>query len=165
MSKKTIIPFATKARGKSGAWTVHADAYPMVRSMRANGCAKASIAAALGMPASTFKDVLERDEALADAYGEGNAAMHDELVGLLMQQARDGYAPAAMFLLKSAHGYRENTPVAAPDQRTVNILIPPAATADELAKLTAAMRDITPQPATPEPAPFGRPANRKALFV
>lgn len=165
MKTKTNITLATKARGRKGAWTVHAAAYPLVRSMRANGCAMASIAAALGMPATTFKEVMERDEALAAAYGEGNAAMHDELVGLLMQQARDGYAPAAMFLLKSAHGYRENTPVAAPDQRTVNILIPPAATADELAKLTAAMRDITPQPATTEPGPFGQSANRKVLII
>ena len=144
MSEKHQSQLATKARGKSGKWTVHTTAHAVVRNMRANGCAQATIAAALGMPAATFRDVLDRDDALAEAYGEGNARMHDELIGILMQQARDGYAPAAMFLLKASHGYRENTPVQSTDKRTVNILIPPAASADELAKLTAAMKDVTP---------------------
>lgn len=143
MSKTTDTKLATKRKGR---WNVHASAYPIIRNMRSNGCARATIAAALGIPATTFGDILERDEALAEVYAEGTAAMHDELVGILMEQARKGYAPAAMFLLKASHGYRENAPVAAPDRRTVNILIPPAATAEELAKLTSAMRDVTPQP-------------------
>ncbi len=145
MTKKATFPLATKARGKNGKWTVHQAAHEVVRNLRANGCAQATIASALGMPAATFRDVLDRDEALADPYGTGTAEMHDELVNILMKQARDGYAPAAMFLLKTSHGYRENTPVVPVDARQINILIPPAATAEELAKLTGAfMRDITP---------------------
>jgi len=152
MRKKQNLPLATKARGKNGKWTVHPTAHDVVRDLRANGAAQATIAAKLGMPSSSFQGVLERNELLKDAYDEGTAEMHDELVGILMKQARDGYAPAAMFLLKASHGYRENTPIVATDKRTINILIPPAATAEELAKLTGAMRDITPTD-TDEPEP------------
>lgn len=164
MSMKQTLPLASKARGKSGKWTVHPAAHEVVRNMRANGCAKATVASALGMTVDGLDGAIERDEALAAAFAEGNALMHDELVGILMQQARDGYAPAAMFLLKASHGYRDNTPVPQTDAKTVNIVIPPAASADELAKLTAAMRDVTPQP-DPLSAPSDAPAKRQEIIL
>lgn len=139
---------AIKADNK---WAVDSAAHEIVCNMRAQGCAIATIAAKLEMPTSTFRDVMERDDDLKSAFDQGTAEMHDELVNLLMVQAREGYAPAAMFLLKASHGYRENTPVRSTDKQTVNIIIPPAATADELMKLTSVMKDITPTNPAPEP--------------
>ena len=133
---------ATKTDGR---WAVSLKAHPLVRQLRSNGCSHATIAAAIGVPPSTFRDLLDRDDDLKAAYEEGHGAMHDELVGLLMEQARSGNVASAIFLLKGSHGYRETTPVLPADKApAINITIPPAMSAADLAKLTSHLRDITP---------------------
>lgn len=142
MSKSTGKPLATKAQGR---WTVSPEAHDVVRRMRANGCANETIAAALGMPTSTFRDHVEKGGPLAEAYGEGHAAMRDELIGICMKAAREGYIPAAFFALKTMHGLRENMPVSPADKApTVNIQIPAPMTSEQIAAMTASMRDVTP---------------------
>ncbi|MEP5758062.1 MAG: hypothetical protein ABJ327_01885 [Litoreibacter sp.] len=132
---------AIKAQGR---WTISPEAHDVVRRMRANGCANETIAAALGMPTSTFRDHVEKDGPLAEAYGEGHAAMRDELIGICMKAARDGYVPAAFFALKTMHGMRENTPVSSADKApTVNISIPAPMTEEQLAAMTAQMKVVS----------------------
>lgn len=130
---------------KEGRWAVNPEAHPLVRRLRSNGCSQATIAAAIGVPPSTFRDLLDRDDDLKAAYEEGHGAMHDELVSLLMEQARSGNVASAIFLLKGSHGYREATPVQPTDKApTVNIQIPAPMTIEQIAAMTASMRDVTP---------------------
>lgn len=141
MNKEPTNPLATKAQGR---WTVSPEAHDIVRRMRANGCANETIAAALGMPTSTFRDHVEKDGPLAEAYGEGHAAMRDELIGICMKAAREGYIPAAFFALKTMHGMRENAPVSPSDKAPmVNISIPAPLTQEQLAAMTAQMKVVS----------------------
>lgn len=145
---------ATKAQGR---WTVSPEAHDVVRRLRAAGAAQATVAAAIGVPTSTFRDLLDRDDALAEAFEEGGAALETELVSLLLEQARNGYGPAAMFMLKSMRKFRENDPVQTAAKAPINIVIPPPMDADQLAKLTQSMRDVTPS----ETGAEGKPEPRK----
>jgi len=146
---QTVSSLATKTEGR---WTVSPEAHSLVRRLRSNGCSQATIAAAIGVPPSTFRDLLDRDDDLKAAYEEGHGAMHDELVSLLMEQARSGNVASAIFLLKGSHGYRETTPVQPADKATpVNIVIPPSLSPADLAKLTNQLRDITPDETDDKP--------------
>lgn len=130
-----------------------------VRVWRSNGVNQADIARQLGIGPRSFRDLLDRDEDLKDAYEAGSGQAESELVGILMRQAREGNTTAAIFLLKGAHGFREATPVAPKNDTapTVNITIPPSLSADDLSKLTASMRDVTPaDQRTDEPTPNKR---------
>ena len=147
---QTASSLATKTEGR---WTVSLEAHSLVRRLRSNGCSQATIAAAIGIPPSTFRDLLDRDDDLKAAYEEGHGAMHDELVSLLMEQARSGNVASAIFLLKGSHGYRETTPVQPADKApAISITIPPAMSASDLAKLTNQLRDVTPYNAEDKPA-------------
>jgi len=149
---QTASSLAIKTKGR---WTVGPEAHPLVRRLRSNGCSQATIAAAIGVPPSTFRDLLDRDDDLKAAYEEGHGAMHDELVGLLMEQARSGNVASAIFLLKGSHGYREHTPVQPADKPPpVNIVIPPSLSPTDLANLTSQLRNITPD--DPDNKPVAR---------
>ncbi len=154
MERESQNPLATKTQGR---WTVNPEAHDVVRRLRAAGAAQGTVAAAIGVPATTFRDILDRDDALAEAFEEGGAALETELVSLLLEQARKGYGPAAMFMLKSMRKFRENDPVQTATKAPINIVIPPAMDADQLAKLTQSMRDVTPADTGAE----GEPEPRK----
>ncbi len=145
METASANPLATQANDSpKSRWTVTEAGRAAVREMRSNGVNQAVIASALGMSASTLRDCIERDEALKQAYDAGSGEMESELVGILMGQARKGNTTAAIFLLKGACGFRENTPVAPKsDTPAINITIPPAMSAADLAALTAQMRVVS----------------------
>lgn len=120
---------------------------------RANGLSQATCAARLGISARTLRDILDRDEDVKAAYDAGTGAMQDELVGLLMQHARDGDRTSAIFLLKGACGFREVGQ--APDQApatgpSINITLQPTMPDADLQASLAAMRDVSPQSAEPD---------------
>jgi len=97
----------------------------VARRMTAEGCPLAMVGAVLGLPRRTLHDATKRQPELADAIAAGNGELEKELVNLLIEQARGGYAPAAMFLLKSKCGYRETGALDGSDTRVqVNIQIP-----------------------------------------
>jgi hypothetical protein len=58
------------------------------------------------------------------AYERGRAEMEHSLVDGLRKSAAKGYAPAAMFLLKTQFGYRENDPVIPQQQNAIIITLP-----------------------------------------
>ncbi len=113
------------------------------------GASMPGIAALLGCSAGTLRDIRERQPEVDDAVSRGLAAEEQDLVLMLRKQARDGYAPAAMFLLKTRHGYRETTPVPPSSRPTTNILVLPAPLSDaEWAAIQSGSRviDATPAP-------------------
>ncbi|MEO0566707.1 MAG: hypothetical protein AAF066_03175 [Pseudomonadota bacterium] len=124
---------------------------------RANGLSQATCAARLGIGTTTLRRIMDDDEATKAAYDEGTGSMQDELVGLLMQHARDGDRTSAIFLLKGACGFREVGPSPdAPAQQQppqINITIPPAFSQSDIAALTAQMRDVSPDDQSETPAP------------
>lgn len=126
MNTSLSKPLAYRDDAASGQpWVVTPEGHDLVRRDRSNGVAQADIARRLGMNASSFRAAMERDDDLRAAYDEGSGMMETELVGLLMQAARDGDRTSAIFLLKGACGFRENTPVAPKaDAPAINITIP-----------------------------------------
>ena len=75
------------------------------------GLQKHSIAARLGIGCHKVLDAcMAAQPEAALAFARGRAGLEGELVGSLAEQARGGYAPAAMFLLKTVFGYREQGP-------------------------------------------------------
>lgn len=130
---------------------------------RANGLSQATCASRLGISASTLRRIMDDDEDAKAAYDAGTGAMQDELVGLLMQHAREGDRTSAIFLLKGACGFREVGPTdgSSASAPTVNITLPPPMSADQMQAQLAAMRDVTPpqgeQPsAKPQPKGLNR---------
>lgn len=104
-----------------------------VRRMAAEGFPQALAASLLGVARRTFRDMLERDPELADAWSVGRGENERELVGLLMTQAREGSLTATIFALKGLHGWRDQGPAdgAATQAVQVNIAIPPPMSAEE----------------------------------
>lgn len=137
-------------------WVVTDAGRDLIRKDRSNGVAQAVVAGRLGMSGRTFRDVLDRCDATRAAYDEGTGLMETELVSLLMAQARDGNLSAQIFALKALAGKREVGP--APDapaqanQPNITIQIPPAMSPDQLAQMTANMRNVTPSEADNEAA-------------
>jgi hypothetical protein len=92
----------------------------VVRLLSAEGNDQATIAHRLGVGLSTFKEIIKRDDALAEAIAVGKAALSDELAHLLLRGAREGNIVAAIYLSKARCGWREND---APEAAKPNIVI------------------------------------------
>lgn len=112
--------------------------YSVVAQMAAGGHSQASIAARLGMHQATLSTIKQRDPRLQEALARGYGSLEDEVVSTLVQHMRDGNVSAAIFLAKGKLGMREvgptdpNTPTTAVQ---VNISVPPALSADQVASL------------------------------
>jgi hypothetical protein len=99
--------------------------------MRGEGLCIETIAARIGLAKTTYMDCSRRQPELAEALKVGMAKEHDRLVASLYRAAYGGFAPAAMFLLKCRHGYRENDVAAAPTSNVI-IHLPSAMTIEDL---------------------------------
>ena len=74
------------------------------------GLRKDSIAARLGIGCKVLDACMAAQPEAELAFTRGRSSLEGELVGSLAEKARGGYAPAAMFLLKTVFGYREQGP-------------------------------------------------------
>ena len=97
-----------------------------VRQWRKDGFTYATIASKLGLTRRTLHDVRKRQPEVEEALALGHAENEDELVGALMQRVRGAEDDrdaiiAAMFLLKSRHGYRDQGPL--DGAQTVNVQV------------------------------------------
>ena len=79
-----------------------------VERMAAAGCGQRAIATRLGIGERTLKRLIEKQDAVRDAWTAGLGAEEAHLVGNLRQLADRGNIVANLFLLKTRHGYREN---------------------------------------------------------
>lgn len=148
--------------GKGGVGRAHhavtATGIRVIEKMAANGCKLESIAAALGISHDTLQACRQRQPEVQDAIDSGRAVMHDELVDILMQQAREGAFVPAIFLLKTRFGYREGVQIegSIDVNHTGGVLVVPAEMTVEqyLAKKAAEgdLIDVTPS-GWPNPNP------------
>lgn len=109
----------------------------VARQMRAEGLSQVTIAHRFKIPKSTFYDCINRQADLKEAMEVGRAHEEDRLVMSLYRAAYSGFAPAAMFLLKTRHGYRENDSVAPPTSNVI-IHLPQSMSMDDLKRLKEA---------------------------
>jgi len=79
----------------------------IIRDMAAAGNREIDIARALGMSYDTYHRIKGEFPPAAEALEEGRGIEHQALVGSLFDAAMKGNVVAAMFLLKTRHGYRE----------------------------------------------------------
>jgi hypothetical protein len=113
--------------------------YKRITELAAKGANQSRIASVLNISPRTFKNRLKDDRLASEAYELGLAEEEFALVGLLRAKAEKGDGPAAMFLLKTRHGYRETGVTDANDSTriAVQINLPPSLSHEEFQKLVS----------------------------
>jgi hypothetical protein len=109
----------------------------VMERLAAEGNDQRSIAKALGLSQTAYRDLIERDEAAREALARGHGALSDELTHHLLTAARKGNITAAIYLTKARLGWIEGqAPDGAPKTAVqVNIQIPRAMTDAEFARV------------------------------
>ncbi len=87
-----------------------------IRRDRRNGLTLESIARRLGTTRAALARLRQRDPRIDEALAVGHSAAEEELVDIITRKARTAESDrdsliAAMFLLKSRHGYRDTGPL------------------------------------------------------
>ena len=115
-----------RAPDAKGVVTVTAAGLALIESTAREGGSQALIAGRLGIALSTLKQVMSRCEDVRVAFERGKAEDEYVLTSALRASAAAGYAPAAMFLLKTQHGYREkdDAPTASANIQIVQLPAP-----------------------------------------
>lgn len=119
----------------------------IIEAMAAKGCLLETIAKALRMSHDTLEACRRRQPEVAAALDRGRGVLHDELVSLLVQQARAGQFVPAMFLLKTRFGYKEGVQVDMNVEHGGVLVVPAEMTVEQyLAKKAADgdLIDVTP---------------------
>ncbi len=141
MTKKRTVALVTRGRGPGRPYSVTGPGREIAERMLANGCSRATVAATLGISETALADAAARDPELAAAIERGDGALETELVGHLLQHAREGNVTAAIFLLKAKRHFRDSTPVEPKtDRPNITINLPGAASPEDYAR----MIDVTP---------------------
>ena len=119
----------------------------IVEAMAAKGCLLETIAKALRMSHDTLEACRRRQPEVALALDRGRGVLHDELVSILVQQARAGQFVPAMFLLKTRFGYKEGVHVDMNVDLSGVLVVPAEMTVEQYLAMKAAegnMVDVTP---------------------
>jgi hypothetical protein len=101
-----------------------ADAAKRIEKLAKRGFQKSDVATALGVDPKTLRAWFEEDERLQIAFDKGKGHERDKLHRNLVRKAMKGDTIANLFLLKTCHGYRENSPPEAGNVTNVLINIP-----------------------------------------
>jgi hypothetical protein len=102
-----------------------------IRLLASTGFSKIGIAEHFGVSLSTLNRWLDDDDALQDAFTFGRDAERYTLHNALYRKACNGDSVAAMFLLKSRHGYREGDQQDQANKVSITFNLPGAVSADE----------------------------------
>ncbi|SNT30397.1 hypothetical protein SAMN06265795_12343 [Noviherbaspirillum humi] len=104
------------------------DAAERIRALAADGFSMRGVAAGLGVVQDTLRKWFDHDQALKEAFELGRERERHVLHNVLYRAAvEDGNLTAAMFLLKSRHGYKEGQdPSEAGGRVTINFSLPAA---------------------------------------
>jgi hypothetical protein len=140
--RKRYIALSYGPKGGSPTYSLKPAAYALVERLSREGLDLASIAAALGISVTAFKELRKRDEAAVEALDRGRAALGDELTDILLAMARKGNVTAAIWLDKTRRGVREDQPIdgarPTPDKAPViNINFPPTMEREEYLRLVS----------------------------
>jgi hypothetical protein len=103
--------------------TLTPDQVTKVRELAASGHSQVEIASAIGVDAKTFRRILKDDPRAGESFDEGRGEEEGRLVRILHKAAENGRETAAMFLLKSRHGYRDRGDDAVTGQGGVQVTI------------------------------------------
>jgi hypothetical protein len=127
----------------------------IVEALAAKGCLMETIAKALRMSHDTLEACRRRQPEVQAALDRGRGVLHDELVSILVQQARAGQFVPAMFLLKTRFGYKEGVQVDMNVEHGGVLVVPAEMTVEDwLARQQAEgnLVDVTPR-GHPNPHP------------
>ena len=103
------------------------NAVSIVREMSCRGNDQRSIAKALGVSYEVWQRWKEEYHEIKEVLDQGRAIEHDLLVGSLLESAtKQKNVTAAIFLLKTRHGYRENENLAEGPKIQINFELPGA---------------------------------------
>jgi hypothetical protein len=102
-----------------------------IRTLAATGFGKVGIAAHFGVALQTLDRWIEEDEMMRDCFAAGREDERQSLHNALYRKAMNGDGPAAMFLLKARHGYREGDQSQDANRVSITFNLPGALTANE----------------------------------
>lgn len=126
----------------------------IVEALAAKGCMLETIAKALRMSHDTLEACRRRQPEVQAALDRGRGVLHDELVSILVQQARAGQFVPAMFLLKTRFGYKEGVQVDMNVDHSGVLVVPAEMTVEQYLTKKAAEGDlIDVTPCAPETKP------------
>jgi hypothetical protein len=144
-------------------YIIGAKGLKIIEDLSAKGCHQETIAKVLRISHDTLLACRRRQPEVQAALDRGRGVLHDELVSILVQQARAGAFVPAIFLLKSVFGYKEGAPVevnldlggvlVVPADMTVEEYLARKAEAGEIDPMPP-MRDVTPAPRNLMPEPI-----------
>lgn len=106
-------PYTVRADDKLGTVSITDTGLEFIKRRASDGASQNLIAAELGLTKTTLQKLFQRDDRCRVAWEHGAAIEEMELVEILKASARKGYAVAALFLLKTRHGYQETGPAPA----------------------------------------------------
>lgn len=107
------------------------NAHARIRAWASEGASVKGIARSLGVSLETLNEWMDRFPALREAMDEGREAEHKVLHNSLFEQAKKGNITAAIFLLKTRHGYREGDQTASANKVSVTFNLPGAQSLDQ----------------------------------
>jgi hypothetical protein len=106
-----------------------------IRALSATGFSKRGIAAHFGVNEATLNRWLDDDDSLSEAFAVGRDQERFALHNVLYRKAMNGDGPAAMFLLKARHGYREGDQSDQANRVAITFNLPGAAKAEDYGKV------------------------------
>ena len=110
--------------------------YELIGRLGSRGVSEVDICKALGISFNTWSRIKEEDEKANEALETARRTEERELVGVLYEAAtNDKNLTAAMFLLKTRHGYKEGADHVNASQVNVSISVPGAMNEDEYKKM------------------------------
>jgi hypothetical protein len=105
-----------------------------ITELAERGVTETDIAKALGMSFDTWLRIKTENEEAKQALEAARAIEKDQLVGMLFDKAMKGDSTAAMFLLKTRHGYLEGKQHVNANQVNVQISVPGSMDAEQYQK-------------------------------
>lgn len=112
------------------------DTAERIRALAADGFSVIGVADHFGVGKDQLAAWMEREPALKDAFDQGREQERHALHNMLYRQAMEhGNATAAMFLLKSRHGYREGDQGDQAGRVNVTIQMPGAMTLQQFTQI------------------------------
>lgn len=95
-----------------------------ILDLASRGVSKKGIARGVGASPKLLNVWLEQYPKLQEALDEGREREHGELFGSLFESAKEGNVTAAIFLLKTRHGYREGDQGDMANRVSINFQLP-----------------------------------------
>lgn len=125
-----------------------------IEALAADGFSMRGVAAGLGTSADTLRRWFDERPELQEAFERGRERERHTLHNALYRAATEqGNASAAMFLLKSRHGYREGDQSDAGNRVSINFTLPAAMALEDFRIIeNAHSADTVERPSTARPA-------------